>query len=109
MQARAKTGNESNSDGDGMSKLQELLAGTDPNSSASFFHIVSVVTTGSNVHIDWMTGIGKTNALERTAGVAGSFTTNNFIAIFTITSTVGTITNHLDIGAATTRLRGITA
>jgi hypothetical protein len=45
-------------------------------------------------------GNGKTNALERTAGVGGSFS-NNFAAIFTVTNTVGGVTNYLDIGAAT--------
>ena len=29
------------------------------------------------------------------------FATNNFAAIFTVTNTVGTTTNYLDIGAAT--------
>ena len=47
-----------------------------------------------------MTGPGKTNALERTAGAAGSYS-NNFAGIFTVTNTIGTVTNHLDVGAAT--------
>ena len=48
-----------------------------------------------------MTGPGKTNALQRTAGASGSFATNAFAAIFTATNTVGTTTNYLDVGAAT--------
>jgi len=45
-------------------------------------------------------GSDRTNALERTEGVNGGFF-NNFAAIFTVTNTVGTVTNYLDIGAAT--------
>ena len=39
------------------------------------------------------------NALERTAGVAGSFT-NNFAGLTNIVTT-GSMTNYLDVGAAT--------
>jgi hypothetical protein len=47
-------------------------------------------------------GSGKTNALQATAGDAdGGFTTNDFNDIFTVTDTVGTTTNYLDVGAAT--------
>jgi hypothetical protein len=53
---------------------------------------------------NWLAGVpfssGKTNALERTAGAAGSFS-NNFAAIFTVTNTTGTATNYVDTGAAT--------
>ncbi len=43
-------------DGDGMSNLREYLAGTDPTNSASGFRITSVVPTGSDVLVSWMTG-----------------------------------------------------
>ncbi|HUK83993.1 MAG TPA: thrombospondin type 3 repeat-containing protein [Verrucomicrobiae bacterium] len=90
------------SDGDGLTDLQEYLAGTDPTNNASAFRITSVVRTNNNIRVTWMTGIGKTNALQRTAGGAGgSYSTNSFAAIFTVTNTVGTVTNYVDIGAAT--------
>jgi T5SS/PEP-CTERM-associated repeat protein len=89
-------------DGDGMSNLQEFLAGTDPTNNASAFRITSVVSTGGNVLVTWMTGIGKTNALQVTSGTGnGSYATNNFADIFVITNTVGSTTNFLDVGAAT--------
>ena len=87
-------------DGDGLSNLHESLAGTDPTNSASSFLVTSIAREGNDVRVLWMTGPGKTNALERTAGAGGSFS-NTFAAIFTVTNTVGTTTNYLDVGAAT--------
>ena len=55
--------------------------------------ITAIAREGYDVRVTWMMGPGKTNALERTAGAAGSFS-NNFAAIFTVT-------NYLDTGAAT--------
>jgi PKD repeat protein len=88
-------------DGDGMTDLQEFLAGTNPTNSASAFRITSVASEGIDIRVRWTTVTGKTNALERTAGSAGSFATNDFAAIFTATNTVGPVTNYLDSGAAT--------
>ena len=85
-------------DGDGLSNLQEFLAGTDPTNSASAFRITSVVSSGNDILINWMTGIGRTNALQ--ALMSTEFT-NNFTDIFTVTNTLGTTTNYLDIGGAT--------
>lgn len=89
-------------DGDGFNNLQEFLAGTDPTNSASYFCITNIMSTGDDVLIEWMTGIGKTNALQATAGTDdGSYSTNDFADIFIVTNTVDIITNYLDIGAAT--------
>jgi hypothetical protein len=91
------------SDGDGMSNLQEYLAGTDPTNSASSFRITSVVRTNNDLRITWMMGSGRTNALQRTAGASGSYSTNGFTDIFIVTNTVGTTTNYLDVGGATNK------
>ena len=89
-------------DGDGFSNLQEYLAGTDPTNSASSFQIVSIMVSGIDLWVTWMTGIGKTNALQATVGDAsGGYNTNNFTDIFIVTNTIGTVTNYLDVGAAT--------
>jgi len=73
-----------------------------PSNSVSVFQITSIVSTGNDVRVTWSTSPGQTNALQATAGdVGGNFSTNNFADIFTATNTVGTTTNHLDVGAAT--------
>ena len=89
-------------DGDGFANLQEFQAGTDPTNSASAFRITALAREGSNIRVAWTMGADKTNALQATAGgLSRSYSTNNFADIFTITNTVGTTTNHLDLGAAT--------
>lgn len=89
------------SDGDGLTDLQEYLTGTEPTNSASAFRITSIAQVGTNVLVTWTMGTGKTNALQRTAGASGSYATNGFSDIFTVTNTVGGITNYLDLGGAT--------
>jgi PKD repeat protein len=90
------------SDGDGFSNLQKYLAGTDPTNSASSFRLISVVPSGIDMLVTWMMGSGRTNALQATAGDAsGGYNTNNFTDIFTVTNTVGSVTNYLDTGAVT--------
>lgn len=70
--------------------------------SASSFRITGCILTGSDLLITWVTGVGKTNALQATGGdSSGSYSTNNFGDIFIVTNTVGTTTNYLDLGAAT--------
>ena len=89
-------------DGDGMSNEAEFQAGTDPTDSASSFRIVSIACQDSDVQVVWTTGIGRTNTLQATAGDAsGGYNTNGFADIFTVTNTVGPVTNYLDIGTAT--------
>ncbi len=85
-------------DGDGMSNLQEYLAGTDPTNSASSFHITSVIRSGNDLAVTWMTGSGQTNALQ---AMSGAYNTNNYADIFIVTNTVAPTTNYLDLGAAT--------
>ena len=89
------------SDGDGLTNLQEYMAGTDPNDSGSALRITSITQVDSNVLVSWMMGSGKTNALQCTGGILGSYATNNFADIFIVTNTVGSMTNYLDVGGAT--------
>jgi hypothetical protein len=88
-------------DGDGQDNLAEYLAGTDPNSSASAFRILSIVPLGNDLVITWQTAAAKTNALQATAGTASGGYSDNYADIFVVTNTVGTATNYLDAGALT--------
>ncbi len=90
------------SDGDGFTNLQEYLTGTDPTNSVSAFRITAIARqVNTNILVTWTMGSGKTNALERSPGTPAGSYSNNFAAIFTVTNTVGTTTNYLDVGAAT--------
>ncbi len=89
-------------DGDGFTNLQEFQAGTNPTNSASFLGITGIARETNDIRVTWMTGPGKTNALQATAGDgSGNFVTNNFTDLFTVTNTIGSVTNYLDIGGAT--------
>lgn len=88
------------SDGDGFTNLQEYLAGTDPQDCASAFRIIGIAPEGDDLRVTWMMGSGKTNALQSSAGDSGLYT-NDFEDIFTVTNTIGSQTNYLDVGAAT--------
>ncbi|HUJ08458.1 MAG TPA: hypothetical protein VL171_00385 [Verrucomicrobiae bacterium] len=88
-------------DGDGRSNLQEYLAGTDPTNSASFFGITAITNEGNNIRITWMTGSGKTNALERSVGDENGSYSNNFVDVFIITNTSSPFISYLDVGGAT--------
>jgi PKD repeat protein len=88
-------------DGDGQNNLAEFLTGTDPTNNASAFRITSIAREGNDLRITWSMGSAHTNALQFAPGTSGSYTTNSFTDIFTVTNTVGTLTNYLDLGAAT--------
>jgi hypothetical protein len=74
----------------------------DPNT----FRIVSVTPQGNDLLVTWMMGPGATNTLQATAGDGnGGYDTNGFTDIFIVTNntTVGTVTNFLDVAALTNR------
>jgi hypothetical protein len=80
-----------------------LIAGSvvlDPNA----FQITSVAREGNDLRVTWLMAPGSTNALQvSTGGSHGRYVTNNFkdIIIVTNNTTAGTLTNYLDVGAAT--------
>jgi len=82
-----------------------LIAGSvvlDPNA----FAITSIAREGNDLLITWRMAPGATNALQvSSGGLHGAYTTNTFTDIFVVTNntTTGTLTNYLDIGAATNR------
>jgi uncharacterized repeat protein (TIGR03803 family) len=68
------------------------------------FQITAITKQGNNLLVTWLMGVGPTNALQATAGgTLGSYTTNGFADIFIVTNntTTGSLTNYLDMGAAT--------
>lgn len=88
--------------GKGMSNTNQYLVGLDATNPASLFRILSAMPQSNDMLITWTYGPGKTNALQETAGTSdGSYETNDFTDVVIITNTVGTITNYLDLGAAT--------
>jgi hypothetical protein len=90
-------------DGDGFSNLQEYLAGTDPNNpQSSPLHITAIGRENNNIRVTWSTFAGTTNALQVTdGGSGGNYSAGGFANIFTVNPVVGSTTNYLDVGAAT--------
>jgi PKD repeat protein len=88
-------------DGDGLNNQQEFLAGTNPTNSGSFFGITSILEQGLDLDITWMTGTGKTTAVQFAPGDWIGGYSNNFTDLFIVTNAIGPVTNYLDIGAAT--------
>jgi len=73
---------------------------------APAFQITGIVQQSNNILITWMSSPGQTNELQVTpGGPGGTYSTNNFTPIFTVTNTVGSVTNYLDIGVATNSSR----
>jgi hypothetical protein len=66
------------------------------------YQITGITQQGNDILVSWITGgICLTNILQRATGTADGSFTNNFTDIFTLTNTLGNVTNYLDAGAAT--------
>lgn len=86
-------------DGDGMSNLQEYLAGTDPTNSASYFHITSATPVGYDTLVTWTCGGGRTNAVQSATDLTMGFSDISTGIILSGTGDV--VTNYLDLGGVT--------
>jgi hypothetical protein len=96
----ANAGPNVDADGDGMSNLQEYLAGTDPTNGASFFHVTAVVEQGKNILVTWVCGGGRTNVLQAAPSLpAGAY--SNVSPNIVLVGSGLVSTNYLDMGAAT--------
>jgi hypothetical protein len=84
------------SDNDGCDNLCEYLSGGNP-----LADIKSIKREGNDIRVTWLAGNAKPSALQRSPGAGGSYSTNNFADIFIVTNNFISITNHLDVGAAT--------
>ena len=88
--------------GKGMTNTNQFLAGLNPTNPTSLFRILSISPQNVDLAIAWTMGSGKTNALQTSSAAAnGSYLTNGFNDVFTVTNTVGMTTNYLDLGATT--------
>jgi hypothetical protein len=86
-------------DGDGMSNLQEFLAGTNPTNPASAFRVTNVSQNGANIRVTWTSGAGKTNVLQAAPNISGTY--SNVSPNIVLTGTGDSSTNYVDIGGAT--------
>lgn len=78
-------------DGSGMTVAQEYAAGINP-----LARTISIAAEGVDIRVTWQAVAGKTNALQRAAGVAGSYGD-----VLTVPNSPGGPTNYLDTGAVT--------
>src|SRR5207244_1630308 len=86
-------------DGDGLTNLQEFMAGSSPIDSASAFRIVSIARENDDVRITWTTVGGRTNFLQAASRPSGSYV--DISPAIAITGTGATTTNYFDIGRTT--------
>jgi hypothetical protein len=90
-------------DGDGMTNLQEYLAGTDPTNSASVFRIVELAPEDEDLLITWTAVGGKRYVLQTATGAGGGFS-NDFVDLnpaFVAQGTGETTISVLHLGATT--------
>ena len=86
-------------DGDGFTNFQEFQTGTDPTNSASALRITSIVCTNNDVNITWTTAGGRTNVVQISTDLSGSY--SNISPNIVITGSNETTTNYTHVGAAT--------
>jgi hypothetical protein len=83
-------------DGDGLSNLQEFLAGTDPTDSSSSLRITSIVTNGPDIVISFTTSSNR----AYDAQYNDDLTISNWSAVVTNIPGTGAIVSTNDPGAA---------
>jgi len=98
-QAADKSRASDDADGDGVSNLNEYLAGTNPTNATSFLHLTSLTVTTSGVRATWTTTPSRTYVLQMASKLGG---TNKFADVSLAISAPGTgesRTNFTDTSA----------
>lgn len=83
-------------DGDGLTNLEELRAGTDPRSAASGLRVISVTRNGGDVSLVFSSVAGKTYLIES----RDSFLRGNWTLLTDQVIATGAMTTMTDFGAA---------
>ncbi len=106
--------------GKGMSNTNQFLAGFNPTNATAYVHITSITKTnsGTDVRVDYLGASGdstytggpasRTNVLEFTAGLSGSYNSNGFASagvtnILSGGTGLGSLANMVDPGGATNK------
>jgi hypothetical protein len=90
---------EGDPDGDGMSNLQESLAGTSPTNSASCLRVTGVLSLSNDVCITW-TAVGGKSYVVQTNSVPGTGFAD-FSPVISVSGVGESVTNYVHSGGAT--------
>lgn len=90
----------SDTDGDGMTNLQEVQAGTDPTNAVSVLRVLSVGTVGDDMQINW-TVVGGRSYVVQTNSSPSRIGFADFSPVIFIPGSSATTTNYLDVDGAT--------
>ena len=85
--------------GDGQDNFTKFLAGMNTTNPAAYFHILSATPQGNDELVSWMCGGGRTNVLQATTNLGGSWF--NASPNIVLAGSGDCVTNYLDVGAVT--------
>lgn len=85
--------------GDGQDNYTKFLAGMNPTNPASYFHILSATPEGNNLLVSWLCGGGRTNVLQTTTDLGGTW--SDVSPNIVLAGSGDSVTNYLDAGAVT--------
>jgi serine protease AprX len=88
------------SDGDGLTDYQEVIAGTNPRDPASVLRITGAIREGGNVRVTWLTVGGHGYVLQTNATPAGAGFAD-FSPTISLPGLGNSTTNYVDVGGAT--------
>lgn len=84
-------------DGDGVSNLQEFLAGTNPTNAASFLRIITTSVDTDGARVSWTTAGGRKYVVQTNSAPGSGF--GDLSPIIAMPGNAESQTNYLDVGA----------